>query len=218
MQFYILLYGYIVVESRIHPKKIEHDFSTTNRYTQTRTHIKRISKMSTTTEWQTVMGKKSQAKTTNSYVPPHLRAQLAAKAAEEKANRPLDIKDEEQFPTFGRSIKSKIPEPTTPEPEKEKTGVSFKQTIHNLIALENRTEWEKLQAEEERKAMEGFARLPLKVNREWFHNFNRKVILAQEREKEIEYLQEIGCWVLPPNEHVYGAYPEDDEEYIDEDD
>jgi hypothetical protein len=162
------------------------------------------------TEWQTVMGKKSQS--TSGYVPPHLRAQLAAKAALEKANRPLDVKDEEQFPTFiGRKVHKQTETPQT-------QGVSFKETIDNLIALEKRTEWEKEQAEEAKRALEGFVRLPLRVNRDWARSFNKKVSLAQEREKEIQLLQETGCWVLPPAEHVYGPYPSDDEELYEEED
>ncbi len=177
------------------------------------THVKRISKMST--EWQTVMGKGKKAPpstTTSAYVPPHLRAMLAAKAAEEKANRPLDVKDEEQFPTFiGRNIRKQ-------EQEQQPQGVSFKQTIDNLIALEKRTEWEKEQAEEAKRALEGFVRLPLRVNRDWVRSFNKKVYHDQVREKEIEILQETGCWVLPPAEHIYGAYPEEEEEPMSDED
>ncbi len=128
-------------------------------------------------EWTTVTSKKGG----NGYVPPHLRAKAAAAAAEEEKKKPVDMKSITMFPTLGG--------PKDFDSSKNVWGgpVSFKEKIDELIAYEARTEQEKEAAEEARRALEGFVRLPLKITPEFIKKYNDTLAAAIERELAQEY-------------------------------
>lgn len=126
-------------------------------------------------EWTTVSKK-------GGYIPPHLRAKLAAEAAEAEKKRPLDVTSKTMFPTLG----SKKAEPASDS--KWSGPVSFKTKIDELIAYEARSELEKEAEAEARRALEGFVRLPLKINSEFIQKYNTTLTAAAEREKEEEHM------------------------------
>ena len=126
-------------------------------------------------EWTTVSKK-------GGYVPPHLRAKLAAEAAEAEKKRPLDVTSKTMFPTLG----SKKAEPAS---DSMWSGpVSFKTKIDELIAYEARSELEKEAEAEARRALEGFVRLPLKIGPDFINKYNATLAAATEREKEEELM------------------------------
>jgi len=124
-------------------------------------------------EWTTVSKK-------GGYVPPHLRAKLAADAIEAEKKRPLDVNSVSMFPSLG-------PKKKEPASDSKWSGpVSFKTKIDELIAYEARSELEKEAEAEARRALEGFVRLPLKITPEFIQKYNVTLAAAVEREKQEE--------------------------------
>jgi hypothetical protein len=115
--------------------------------------------------WTTVTRNKKTAVPTGSggYIPPHLRA----KAVETPKPSGVDVNNAEDFPTLG-GTKVK-----TTNAWGSKT--TFTQKIHELIAFEQRTEAEKMEAEEAAKELEGYAVLNLKFDRERYIAFNERM-------------------------------------------
>ena len=154
-------------------------------------------------EWTTVSKK-------GGYVPPHLRAKLAAAEAEAEKNRPLDTTSVTMFPTLG--VK------TAAAAESKWSGpVSFKEKIDELIAYEARSELEKEAEAEARRGLEGFVRLPLKITPDFIKKYNATLAAAMEREKQDELMGSSVYW-SDPNNHSYYDYYEKDPEPIYESD
>lgn len=126
-------------------------------------------------EWKTV--------TRGRYVPPSKRSEVEKRVAEEEKKKPLDFTSDKSFPTLGVTTKA------TEWGDKK----SFTDTIHGLIALEQRTAEEREAAEEEAKKNEGNAilRLP-KTREEWMALAER---FSQRAKQEAEYCAalEMGC-------------------------
>jgi hypothetical protein len=144
-------------------------------------------------EWTTVSKK-------GGYVPPHLRAKLAADAAEAEKKKPLDVKSMTMFPSLG-------PKKAADSAESKWSGpVSFKEKIDELIAYEARSEIEKEAAEEARRALEGFVRLPLKITPDFIKKYNTTLANAVEREKQEEMCGSVAYW--SPASYSYANDPE----------
>ncbi len=144
-------------------------------------------------EWTTVSKK-------GGYVPPHLRAKLAAEAAEIEKKKPLDVNSVSMFPSLG-------PKKVTDSAESKWSGpVSFKTKIDELIAYEARSELEKEAAEEARRALEGFVRLPTKITHEFIQKYNATLAAAVEREKQEEMYGAVAYW--SKDTHSYANDPE----------
>jgi hypothetical protein len=122
--------------------------------------------------WQTVTRNKKTAVPTASggYIPPHLRVKSAEGTP--KAPKIVNVTSMEDFPSLGGSA--------------QKSGgsawgskASFTQKIHELIATEQRTEAEKMEAEEAARELEGYAVLSLKFDKERYIAFNEKMATAE---------------------------------------
>ena len=145
-------------------------------------------------EWTTVSKK-------GGYIPPHLRAKLAAEAAEAEKNRPLDTSSVSMFPTLGPKVAAAAAESKWSGP------VSFKTKIDELIAYEARSELEKEAEAEARRALEGFVRLPLKIGPEFIKKYNATLAAAVEREKQEEMYGSVAYWSSSNNYHTDDAEP-----------
>jgi hypothetical protein len=144
-------------------------------------------------EWTTVPKR-------GGYVPPYLRAKMAAEEAKKKAEEPVNVGSTTHFPTLGRAAAAAgggvghgddSPSPTD--------KLDFKQKIKDLIALEQRSEIEREAAEAEKQKMMGFVSLPLPVTKERLskmYNHNRD---AEERENHMRRLKICGMLVDPTN-------------------
>ena len=148
-------------------------------------------------EWTTVSKK-------GGYVPPHLRAKLAADAAEAEKKKPLDVKSMTMFPSLGPKKAAEVDEAA----ESKWSGpVSFKTKIDELIAYEARSEIEKEAAEEARRALEGFVRLPLKITPDFIKKYNATLAAAVEREKQEELMGSNTYWSASNNYHTDDPEP-----------
>ncbi len=147
-------------------------------------------------EWTTVSKK-------GGYVPPHLRAKLAAEAAEAEKKKPLDVKSMSMFPSLGPK---KVAEVAEASESKWSGPVSFKEKIDELIAYEARSEIEKEAAEEARRALEGFVRIPLKITPDFIKKYNTNLANAVEREKQEEMYGGVAYW--SPTSYSYANDPE----------
>ena len=142
-------------------------------------------------EWTTVTSKKPAAA---AYVPPSMRAATAV----EDAKKPLNFASEALFPSLGGTASA----PKGAWAAK----VNFKQKVEELIVKDKQTVEEKVIAEEERKAMEGWEvlRMP-KLNADWGEAWNN-YIAAKDREADrIASLIELGLYIEPivrPKNHV----------------
>ena len=156
-------------------------------------------------EWTTVTSKKG----SSGYVPPHLRAKVAAEAAEAEKKKPIDVTSAAMFPTLGG------PKVSTTNASMWGGPVSFKEKIDELIAYEARTEQEKEAAEEARRAMDGFVSLSLKITPEFIKKYNDTLAAAVERELAQEYSGGPQYWVDSPytvlDTEAYAEYDTEDE-------
>ncbi len=144
-------------------------------------------------EWTTVTAKKRgpvdvykppvQQPTKAVYVPPSARSVVDTK-------KPLDLQNETLFPSLGSSG------PALKGAWAQKSN--FKQTVEQLIVKDKQTVEEKIAAEEERRAMEGWASLAMpKLNADWCSAFHR-YIGAHDREADrTTNLVDLGLYVKP---------------------
>ena len=159
-------------------------------------------------EWKTV--------TRGKYVPPSKRSEVEKRVAEEEKKKPLDFASDKNFPTLGVTTKA------ASWGDKK----TFTETIHGLIALEQRTAEEREAAEEEARKNEGIAVLKIPRTAEEFIGFNERMyVRAQKVEKEMELiefgLQKLGDAPIPTRdeptlcteEFIQQMNAEDDEFY-----
>ena len=99
------------------------------------------------------------------YIPPHLRSKVV------EAPKAVDMNSAEDFPTLGGS--------KTKKTSAWGSKALFTEKIHDLIAFEQRTEAEKMEAEEVARELEGYAVLNLKYNKERYIAFNEKMATAE---------------------------------------
>jgi hypothetical protein len=137
-------------------------------------------------EWTTVAPKRA------AYIPPHLRAKAAADEAKKKALEPINVANVELFPSLGKTTAAAASPvaPATPT-----AAVSFKKKIEELIALEQRTEFEREAAEAEKQRMMGFVSLPLPVTPEHMAAFAKRNYEAEQREIHMFRLKTCGMFV-----------------------
>ena len=121
--------------------------------------------------WTTVNRTKKTAVPTaaGGYIPPHLRK----KEADAVETKTVNLTSMDDFPSLG----SRAPKPGGSTAWGSKA--SFTQKIHELIATEQRTETEKMEAEEAAKELEGYAVLSLRFNKERYIAFNEKMAAAE---------------------------------------
>jgi hypothetical protein len=121
------------------------------------------------------------------YTPPSLRKKQQEQIHQEKPLPPPSTESfEKEFPTLG-SVLSKNATASQ--------GDSFKQKIHQLIALEQRTENEKRIAEEQERMNRGNTFLSLRLQSTFATQFNNR--LEQNDEFETILSQEYECGTLP---------------------
>jgi hypothetical protein len=101
------------------------------------------------------------------YIPPHLRSKTPV-APVAKA---IDMNSAEDFPTLGGS--------KTKKASAWGSKALFTEKIHELIAFEQRTEAEKMEAEEVARELEGYAVLSLKYDNERYIAFNDKMAAGE---------------------------------------
>jgi hypothetical protein len=159
-------------------------------------------------EWTTVGPKK-----TSSYIPPHLRKALA----EAEKNKPVDFHSTTAFPSMLKSA----PVPAVASPWESK--VSFKEKIDGLIALEKLTEQEKQARLEERRAMDGWEILSLRITPEVLANFMEKRKEQERRAQEWNTAVDCGTYgmislenYIPPPKSEKNTVLYVQEEYSDE--
>lgn len=145
----------------------------------------------------------------STYLPPHLRAAAAKKAAAEPP-KPADLSSHTLFPSLG-GVKHTVGPNLNVIREYERPSLNFKQKIDELIALEKRTEAEKEAALEAARALEGFVTLSLKINRDFINKYNTTLARALEIEKERELL---GYMPILPPLPMSQTDDCDDEEYV----
>ncbi len=123
--------------------------------------------------WQTVTRNKKTAVPTASggYIPPHLRVKSAEGTP--KAPKIVNVTNMDDFPSLGGST----PKSNSCTPWGNR--ISFKQKIHDLIVTEQRTEAEKMEAEEAARELEGYVVLNLKFDKERYIAFNEKMAAAE---------------------------------------
>jgi hypothetical protein len=128
-----------------------------------------------TTEWTPVK--------TKAYVPPNRRA-------EEKKNAPPEFDNGLEFPEL-------VATPNVVHAWST-SKVSFTQTIHNLIALEQQTEAEREAIREAQREMEGWWVLSVKpFTPERYIEFNERMSFALKREREYFTMMNIGYHKTP---------------------
>ena len=159
-------------------------------------------------EWTTVSGKKRgggdvykpkvsalppqepKLAAAGAYVPPSMRT--AAAAAE--AKKPLNLASETLFPSLGGKVAA-----APAAANSWASRVNFKQKVEELIVKDKETAEEKVAAEEERKAMEGWEVLymPKGLTPDYIFAFNT-YIGARDREADrIANLIELGLYTEP---------------------
>jgi hypothetical protein len=152
------------------------------------------------------------------YIPPYMRTAMAAKLAEPTAQN-LRIDDARQFP----SLQSKsIAENAATEKAKYWSGmVSFKDTIVNLIEHEKKSEIELKMERERAREGDGWARLPLKFNKERYIEFNEKMLGTYQKrdplsENETPLVANLDSEVVYNDSSVECFTEEDTDSYLDE--
>jgi len=144
-------------------------------------------KMADNDEWTTVTTKKSKPA---AYVPPSMRGVAAAKAAAEEAKKPLNFQSETLFPSLGvtgHAVKGAWASKT-----------NFKQKVEELIEKDKQTAEEKVIAEEERKAMEGWEVLEMpKLTAEWGEAWNTYIAALNREERRVAALIDMGLYLEP---------------------
>jgi hypothetical protein len=146
-------------------------------------------KMADNDEWTTVTTKKSKPAAA-AYVPPSMRGVAAAKAAAEEAKKPLNFQSETLFPSLGvagHAVKGAWASKT-----------NFKQKVEELIEKDKQTAEEKVIADEERKAMEGWEILEMpKLTAEWGEAWNTYIAALNREERRVAALIDMGLYLEP---------------------
>lgn len=126
--------------------------------------------------WTTVTRNKKTSVPTGSggYIPPHLRN----KDPVAPVPKVVDMNSTEDFPTLGGGKTKKM--------TAWGTKPLFTEKIHELIAFEQRTEAEKMEAEEAARELEGYVVLNLKYNKERYIAFNEKMMAAERGLERLE--------------------------------
>lgn len=169
-------------------------------------------------EWKTVPKR-------GGYVPPYLRAKMAAEEAKKKAEEPVNVASTTHFPTLGRisvaaagggggSRDDAAGGDESPAPTDK---LNFKQKIQDLIALEQRSEIEREAAEAEKQKMMGFVSLPLPVTKDHLAAMYRRAHEAEERERHMRRLEMCGMLVDPTNPLPLAELEEMDHVLLEED-
>jgi hypothetical protein len=128
--------------------------------------------------WQVVSrNKKTAVPTTSSYIPPHLRDKAPSAPLMTKT---VNLDSADDFPSLGGSK----PKPSPGSAWGSKT--TFTQKINELIAFEQRTEAEKVEAMEAAKELDGYAVLNLKFDRARYIAFNEKMAAAEKDVARLE--------------------------------
>ncbi len=150
--------------------------------------------------WTTVTRNKKTNVPTGSggYVPPHLRKKEVPVAT----SKVVDMNSAEDFPTLGGFNVKKAT---------AWGKASFTEKINDLIAFEQRTEAEKMEAQEIAKELEGYEVLSLKFDKERYIAFNQRMIdSGRDLERRMEaYDREMYAYVAPKNDHVDNIDDED---------
>ncbi len=147
------------------------------------------------------------------YVPPHLRAKVAAEEAKKKAAEPINIASTTHFPSLGGAAAGG----GGGEDDEDTIKMDFKKKIHDLIALEQRTEYEREAAEAEKQKMMGFVSLPLPVTRAHLANMYSRNCEAEERERHMRRLEMCGMIVDPTDPLPLAELEEMDHVLLEED-
>lgn len=167
-------------------------------------------KMADNDEWTTVTSKKrgddvykpkvsalppqeSKPAASGTYIPPSQRAAAAAGMAAVEAKKPLNLASETLFPSLGGKVAA-----APAAANSWASRVNFKQKVEQLIVKDKETVEEKVAAEEERKAMDGWERLYIpKLTSDYIFAFNT-YIGARDREADrIANLIELGLYTEP---------------------
>lgn len=139
--------------------------------------------------WTTVTRNKKTNVPTGSggYVPPHLRKKEVPVATP----KVVDMNSAEDFPTLGGTNVKKA--------TAWGSKASFSQKINDLIAFEQRTEAEKMEAQEIAKELEGYEVLSLKFDKERYIAFNQRMIdSGRDLERRmVAYDREMYAYVAP---------------------
>jgi hypothetical protein len=143
-------------------------------------------------EWKTVAKR-------GGYVPPYMRAKMAAEEAKKKAEEPVNVGSTTHFPTLGRVSAAVAGGGGGDESPALTDKLNFKQKIQDLIALEQRTEFEREAAEAEKQKLMGFVSLPLPVTKEHLYKMYSRNRDAEERERHMRRLELCGMLVDPTN-------------------
>ncbi len=162
--------------------------------------------------WQVVSrNKKTSVPTNGSYIPPHLRDKAPASPL---APKTMNLDSADDFPSLGGS-KSKM---NSGNAWASKT--SFTQKINELIAFEQRTEAEKVEAMEAAKELEGYAVLNLRFDRERYIAFNEKMAAAEKDVARLEdvYTRQMYSYVCHCRNHDDMDNDDYDDESVDYDD
>jgi hypothetical protein len=146
-------------------------------------------------EWTTVTSKKRSAAVVDApksaaYVPPSMRAAVAARAAAEEAKKPLNFKSESLFPSLGGAAVA----PKGAWASK----TNFKQKVEELIEKDKQTAEEKAAAEEASRAMEGWVVLVKPtLNAETGEAWDNYIGWHNREERRIAALIDMGLYLEP---------------------
>lgn len=157
----------------------------------------------TDNSWTTVTRVKKTSVPTGSggYIPPHLRS----KTVDAPKPKAIDMTSADDFPTLGGS-KMKVTAWSKP---------SFTEKIHDLIAFEQRTEAEKMEAEEVARELEGYAVLNLKYDKARYIAFNEKMAAAEMGldRREATYDRLMYAHVMPKMDNHRNEVEDDNSDY-----
>jgi hypothetical protein len=136
------------------------------------------------------------------YVPPHLRK----KEAVAPTPKVIDMNSAVDFPTLGGT---KVKKATA-----WGSKALFTEKINDLIAFEQRTEAEKMEAEEIAKELEGYEVLSLKFDKERYIAFNQRMIDAgRDLERRMEAYDRLMYAHVMPKEDPVDDVDDEDSDY-----